>query len=112
MANQSWRWVDGSVDTTQEYIELVYGDVNTNSEGWISLALLAPPVGNTFSVQRLIEENDETRAMLTEARRQLDFYLVTKGESRPWEYAKYHCSTAANVYSQVHWIHHPARQPS
>ena len=24
-------------------------------------------------------------------------------EEDPWEYARYHCGTAANIYSTVHW---------
>ena len=35
--------------------------------------------------------------------KELDFYLVEKGEVDPWVYAAYHCGTTSNVYSDVHW---------
>jgi hypothetical protein len=45
--------------------------------------------------------------MINAARKDIDFYLVEKGEANPWAYAKYHCSTAANIYSKVHWLCFP-----
>ncbi len=38
---------------------------------------------------------------------ELNFYLVEKGEPDPWAYAKYHCTTASNLYSSVHWSYYP-----
>jgi len=40
---------------------------------------------------------------VNEVTRELNFYLIEKGEDNPWAYAKYHCSTASNIYSSVHW---------
>lgn len=40
---------------------------------------------------------------IDDVRRELDFYLVSKGEPDPWVYAQYHCGTASNVYFNVHW---------
>ena len=39
--------------------------------------------------------------------KELTFYLVEKGEKDPWRYAIYHCGTASNIYSQVHWGYFP-----
>jgi hypothetical protein len=46
------------------------------------------------------------------AREELDFYLVEHpkgfpGTGHPWGYAIYHCNTAANMYSNVHWSYFP-----
>ena len=41
--------------------------------------------------------------MLDGARRELNFYLIELKEKDPWSYACYHCSTATNLYSKVHW---------
>jgi len=46
--------------------------------------------------------------MIAAAGRELDFYLVEKGGANPWAYAKYHCNTAANMYSSVHWSYFPS----
>jgi hypothetical protein len=40
-------------------------------------------------------------------RQELDFYLVQLEEPDPWRYAIYHCTTAANIYSSVHWGYFP-----
>ena len=36
-------------------------------------------------------------------RRQVRWLFVEKGERYPWAYAQHHCTTAANIYSLVHW---------
>ena len=43
--------------------------------------------------------------MIEAAIRELDFYFVELGESNPWGYAQYHCSTGANICpdSTIHW---------
>lgn len=94
----------------QEHLEIAYGDASTQGcEEWVPIALVSVPVGTSFSVKFLIQSNDaERRKMVDAVRKELDFYLVDKGEPNPWSYAKYHCSTAANVYSKVHWAYHPA----
>jgi hypothetical protein len=109
MVEPTWRWEEGSVDRTREHLAIVYGDVNTQDpKEWIPVALVSAPKGTTFSVQFLIESSEgKNREVLDEVRRELDFYLVEKGEPDPWDYAKHHCGTGANVYSNVHWSYHP-----
>jgi hypothetical protein len=51
--------------------------------------------------------------ILAEVRSELDFYLVEHPKEfpdtgHPWEYAIYHCGTASNVYSSVHWSYFSA----
>lgn len=110
MAKSVWRWEEAPVDKSLEHIEIVYGDVNAqNPEEWIPIALVSAPTAGTFSIQFLIAPiNAECRKMLDSVREELNFYLIEKRETDPWNYAKYHCSTAANVYSHVHWSYYPA----
>ena len=42
---------------------------------------------------------------------ELRYYLLDKGEPDPWNYAQYHCITAANLYSAVHWSFQRAGTP-
>jgi hypothetical protein len=45
--------------------------------------------------------------MVQAASNQRDFYMVNKREPNPWGYAKYHCRTGANVYSEIYWAYYP-----
>jgi len=48
--------------------------------------------------------------MVEEVRRELNFFLkeiAQEGNVDPWHYAKYHCSTASNIYSNIHWSYFP-----
>jgi hypothetical protein len=59
-----------------------------------------------FAVEWLVKQDSLAhQAMLADARRELDFYLVEKHEPDPWAYACYHCNTGANMYSRVHWLY-------
>ena len=74
------------------------------------VALVAKPVGNSFLVELLdnpeLNQSEAERIKLAMTR-ELTFYLVEKGEEDPWQYAIYHCGTASNIYSQVHWGYFP-----
>ena len=111
-----WRWEEGAVDRTQDHLEIIFGDVSVtmNFKEWVPVALVSAPTGKRFAVQFLIEANGpETRKMVDAVRRDLDFYLVElsgKGRPDPWEYAQYHCTTASNIYSDVHWSYMPANR--
>ena len=104
-----WSWREGSVDANEEHIELRYGDASkTNHESWLPIALVGRPEDHVFPVFWLMKPDDPSREeMIIAARRELDFYLVEKGEPNPWKYAIYHCSTSANLYSDVHWSYFP-----
>ncbi len=111
MTDGKWRWEEGPVDISGDHIEITYGNVGDDGPkrcgNPIPVALLAAPRGRTFNVQFLIGADCEIRSkMLAEVRKELEFYLVelsTAGRPPPWEYAKYHCGTSANLYSAVHW---------
>jgi hypothetical protein len=53
--------------------------------------------------------------MVKEVKKELLYYLIELEEPDPWLYAKYHCTTALNWYSMVHWCRHrgqSVRSPS
>lgn len=105
MDKSDWKWVFGTVDTDEDHIKIRYGD---DPE---PVALVAPGEGKTFMVQSLLNQlnlfDKSEEELPDDVRRELDFYLVELGEEDPWAYAIYHCTTAANIYSDVHWGYYP-----
>ncbi len=93
------RWSEGVVDLAKEHIKLSIGSFGENAQ---VIALLAHDGERSFTVQFVVEKAEYAEA-LNEVTRELNFYLIEKGEDNPWAYAKYHCSTASNIYSSVHW---------
>ena len=118
-SRSDWKWVEGVVDTNEDHIKLWHGAPPTAGRGGAvhqrgrPVALLARGRGKTFTVQFLLTARPtDTRAaqILKDVRRELDFYLIelsTPGRPAPWAYAQYHCYTAANIYSKVHWGWYP-----
>jgi hypothetical protein len=104
-----WRWQDGVVDPHGKHIELRYGDAGKSPyENWQPIARIGRPKKQVFPIEWLIAADSlEHEPMIIEARQELDFYLVEKGEPDPWAYAKYHCNSLANIYSRVHWSYFP-----
>ena len=99
-----WKWVEGIVDTNEDHIKIRYGD---DPE---PVALVATGPEKTFTVQFLIKQehlSQDDQEILDHVRRDLDFLLVEIGEEDPWAYAIYHCTTASNIYSKVHWGYYP-----
>jgi hypothetical protein len=104
-----WHWEDSIVDDGAEHIELRCGEAAKSPyENWRPIARIGSPKEQIFPVEWLIAaDSPEHESMIIEARQELDFYLVEKGEPNPWSYAKYHCNTGANIYSRVHWSYFP-----
>lgn len=104
-SRRSRKWTEGFVDTEEEHIKISYGNDS------VPVALVAPPGKRVFTVQFVLSANlsttDPYQKILEETRKELDFYLIEKREENPWAYAIYHCGTAANIYSRVHWGHYP-----
>lgn len=98
--NPSWKWSEGTVNTDDEHFEITYG------EDTKPVALVGRGRGRSFRVQFLLPAGSPTRKareIHEEVRRSLQFYLVELNEQDPWAYAIYHCRTASNMYSVVHW---------
>jgi hypothetical protein len=49
--------------------------------------------------------------MIAEAIKDVEFYLIELVGRNPWNYARYHCGRASNVYSRIHWPHHSRAKP-
>jgi len=106
-----WKWVEGQVDQLSEHIELYHGDIESE-ELWRPVALVGPPKDYTFSVTWIADiGNPEEIPMIEAARKELDFYLLEVGGPDPWVYAGYHCNTAANLYSKIHWVYSLGDKP-
>jgi hypothetical protein len=104
-----WAWTERVVDIRSDHLELRYGSANqTDRNAWVAVVRVGPPVARTFPVEWLLSLKAHREAVRS-VRKELDFYLVEKGEEDPWAYAQYHCSTAANMYSDVHWAFHKMR---
>ncbi len=105
----NWSWREGVVDIQKEHIELRYGDAGESDyEQWVPIALIRKPTNRIFPVRWLMSPDKPSyEQLINAARKELDFYLVEKGEANPWEYAIYHCNTSANMYSKVHWSYFP-----
>jgi hypothetical protein len=99
------RWQEGPVDRTQEHFELRYGSANKGGwDDWIPIAVIGPPTAGTVNVQFLVDPLDPRNAnFIIAAKKEIEFFLIEKGELDPWHYAQYHCGTASNAYSDVHW---------
>ena len=95
--------MEGTVSTDDDHMKLTY------EENPDPVAVIAQGEGNTFIVQFLETDSKQEnwKETIRYVRRELDFYLVELREENPWTYAIYHCSTAANVYSKVHWGYYP-----
>ena len=92
-----WRWKDGTVDRHRAHLLITFGDDGN------PVARIGRGTGHTFVVQFLASASD----VPTEAQQEIDFYLTEWGGSDPWAYAIYHCGTASNLYSSVHWHYLP-----
>lgn len=103
-----WSWREGTVDPAEEHFEIRYGSARDSDwTAWVSLARVGAPLRRVFPVQFLVDRNDSANALMVQSVvRELDFYLVEKGESDPWRYAQYHSSASSNLYSDVHWLFH------
>ena len=82
--NIEWRWEVGAVAAGGEHVELRHGDAATASyDDWLPVARVGRPIENVFHVQWLVEtDSPKNRAILDDARRDLDFYLVKLEERR------------------------------
>lgn len=96
-------WAEGIVNPDGDHIRLCHGKDPT------TIARLARGPGEIFSVQFLSAPAADVRTaqIREDVRRELDFYLIEHVWPDPWAYAQYHCYTAANVYSKVHWGWYP-----
>jgi hypothetical protein len=98
------RWQRGYVDTNSEHFELLVAvsEEDEQTEGK-SVAVIGPPEDGSVNVSFLIEENEANASLIEKVEKEINFYLLEINEPDRWKYAQYHCGTASNVYSSVHW---------
>lgn len=100
------QWREGSVDRSSHHFEIKFGnpDADIDRADWTLVARVGAPQGSIFPVEFVVTTSDEGNAeMLTVVRKELDYYLVEKGERNPLGYMQHHCGTAANLYSSAFW---------
>lgn len=103
-----WTWRQGSVSDASEHMLLLYGDAGRlRPEQFIPAARVSPPQAGTFTVQFLVGEDQPAAEVLASVRQDLDFLLLEEHAPDRWGYARYHCTTASNWYSRVHWVYRP-----
>jgi hypothetical protein len=107
--SNSFKWIIGKVCESEEHIKISYGSYdNPDMDQFMLVARISAPKDKIFVVEFLIESDDPHKTrMVDEVKKELDFYLVEKGEREPWGYVIYHCNTGANIYSHVHWTYFP-----
>jgi len=66
-----------------------------------------------FPVQFLVDRARADRhSVVAKVIKEIEFYFMELGEPDPWKYAQYHCGTASNAYSDVHWSFSAGRDPA
>lgn len=97
-----YRWEVQHVNSSNEHIKISFSDLGNT----LFIAKISPPQNYVFSVEFVNNEkiNEDIKKL---ARKSIDFYLIELQEKDPWLYAKYHCTTASNIYSKIHWSYFP-----
>lgn len=97
--NVERQLVEGKVDLKFEHFQFTYED---NPE---VIAVVSRGENDTFVFQFMIEKDESNKKIMESVVKELQYYLINKNEDNPWQYAKYHCNTGANIYSNVHWVY-------
>lgn len=102
---KAWHWTEGKVNTYQDHFPIYYGDIEKVSLDKSPLvALVGSPKDRIFNVKFLIKpSSDENKKILKNVKRELNFYITDTNEPDAYRYLQYHCATASNIYSNVHW---------
>jgi hypothetical protein len=98
------RIIEGPVSQNEEHIAISYGSVGTDETPFPTVARVSAPKDDVINLEFLID-NSTTRdtEIIADVRRKVHWLFLEKGEAKPWPYARYYCTTAANIYSSVHW---------
>ena len=83
---------------------LSYGSFGTDETPFPTVARVSPLRDSVLTLELLVDDSTTRgKEIIVDIRRKVNWLFVEKGEANPWGYAKYHCTTGANVYSNVHW---------
>ena len=99
--------VEGVVSSDDEHIALSYGSFDTEEPPFPIVARVSPPRKGVITLELLIDDSTTRgKEIIADVGRKVHWLFVEKDEKNPWGYARYHCTTAANAYSNVHggWV--------
>jgi hypothetical protein len=100
-----WSCREAKVDARGGYVVLLHGSGDADPESWVPVARVGAAQNEVFPVQWLVDPKAvENKDRVEAAVDDLDYYLKDIGRPDPWSYAQYHCGTASNWYSRVHWL--------
>jgi hypothetical protein len=87
----AWSWCKLPVDPAEAHLELRFGSLQEpdSSTPPILIARVGRPVNRVSPVEWLVRPADGQRQALEAVTKDLDYYLVAKGEADPWLYAQY-----------------------
>ena len=99
--------VEGPVSPDGEHMSLSYGSFNApgrDEPPFPEVARVSPPQDGVIMLELLIDDSTtHDKEIITAVRSHVHWLFVEKREPNPWAYARYHCTTSANIYSRVHW---------
>lgn len=98
-------WAESPVTRGAGYFEIRFDPRDRDSQSpAVLVALVGPPRDGIVDVEIALDaSNPDFDSLVAECTREIEFYLVDKGEPDAWRYAQYHCGTMSNVYSSMHW---------
>ena len=101
----AWAWRERTVNPTEDHFELRYDSVSdSGARDSVAVARGERPIDHVSGVEFWVNRSSPCSAAMNGCRiSELDFYLALLGERGPWAYARYHCGTSSNVYSDIHW---------
>jgi hypothetical protein len=100
-----WSWREAVVDQRADYLEARYGSADDDPESWVPVARVGRGQSRVFRVQWLVDPRAvENRERVAAVVSDIEYCLNVVGGPDPWAYAQYHCGTAANWYSRLHWL--------
>ncbi len=108
-SGRAYKWVETPVDPSEEHMALRYGGAESDDwSDWTLVARVAAPQDGIFRVEFLLDPSDPKESGIrAKAEIELNFFFVDKKELDPWRYVQYHCTTASNLYSDIHWSYFP-----
>lgn len=104
----AWRY--GTVDRDSEHFVLSHGPSGEPFDIGMACAFVGRAADGTFLVEPSSNSIDE--GVMAALEKDLEFYIVEKGEPFPWDYMQYHTTTMANMYSNIKWAFAPDGQRS
>jgi hypothetical protein len=114
----AWRtlgWREGFVDQSELHILVRSGgtEIHDDEPEGIDIAIVGPDENEQLVVEFLpmIGVDPEARDDARDAGIALIERTVDRGHGNPWQYAKHHCGTGANMYSRVRFVPRGGREP-